>query len=357
MITDERDLARSLRTMDSPPGLSLDPDQVLDHAHRTRRHRAQKRVLGAGSVAAVAATALWASGSTLGPLSLVPAAPWTDGCQGFSTGPSGTSLHLEHTSYAELTLPESTPGTAVVAFDSCAGEEGRFGYATRAADGQLGRVESSMEASAATLQSLREGATLMPQEQITTQGAVLYGVVASDAADLHLLSSAGALEVQREPLAGTGLDAYLSPEFTDPEQDTLGMTWQDGTAVNVEWLQVLDSANFEEPAGTTEPLIAQGRDGLWRIWFGQEQANLEGDLGSWLSTEFQEGEGREVVAYLPDGATLEVTEPGGADSAQIRYANPQVSDGRFAWVSAPAGAVVAWVGSDGTREVLEPGDN
>src|SRR5699024_4187543 len=96
MITDERDLATSLRTVDTPPSLTLDPDQVLGRAHRTdRRHRAGRGALATGSVAAVAATALCATGTAVGPIAVLPAAPWTDGCQGIVEGATGASINLD----------------------------------------------------------------------------------------------------------------------------------------------------------------------------------------------------------------------------------------------------------------------
>ncbi|MCK0112684.1 hypothetical protein MWU75_11085 [Ornithinimicrobium sp. F0845] len=354
MITDERDLARSLRTAETPPGLTLDPEQVIGRAHRAdRRHRAGRGALATGSVAAAAAAALWATGTNVGPMAVLPAAPWTDGCAGIVDGSAGTSINLDQVSYAELPLPGEAAGFAVVAFDACGGSAGRVAYATRGADGLLGEVESWGEPSESTVRAWRDGQAVMPQPVRSGNGEVLFGVVASGATDLQVLSDAGAVDVERETLPDTGLDAYLSQEFTDPEHETIGMTWQDEAGVRVTWLQVLDTATFDAaPTEDTVPLVAQGRDGIWRLWFGDEQANLEDALGSWTAVEFLEGEGREVVAYLPVGAEVDVTMAGGAAVDAVRYAEPGGADGRFAWVSAPSGSEVTWVGADGAREVL-----
>lgn len=357
MITDERDLATSLRTVDTPPSLTLDPDQVLGRAHRTdRRHRAGRGALATGSVAAVAATALWATGTAVGPIAVLPAAPWTDGCQGIVEGATGASINLDQVSYAELPVSGASSRTAVVAFDACEGEGGRLAYAALGADGRVGEVAAWTEPDAETLQLLRNAQTLTPGTAPTQDGQVLFGLVATNATEVRVLGSSGAIDVQRETLPDTGLDAYVSDAYTDVETETLGMTWQDELGgVTVIWHQVLDVADFDATGGVTEPLVAQSRDGIWRIWFGDEQANMEGELGQWLSVEFLKGEGREVVTYLPEGAEVEVTAQGGGEaaSAEIRYAEPEVAEGRFAWISAPNGSKITWVGSDGTQEVLE----
>ncbi|WP_109474675.1 hypothetical protein [Ornithinimicrobium cavernae] len=357
MITDEHDLARSLHAVQSPPGLRLDPDDVLGAVHRAdRRRRARTGALTTGSLAAVTVAALWATGSTVGPIGILPAAPWAQACSGIVDGPDGTRIELDRVSYAELPLSGSATGSSVVvAVDRCGGDGARVAYATRDAQGRLGEVEGWNEPGEETLEALREGRTVTPQPNRTPEGEVLIGVIASGATEVQVLSVAGPVDVQRQPLPDTGLDAYVSTEFSDPETETLGMTWRSRAGVEVVWLQVLDTADFDAPGTATEPLIAQDRNGLWRIWFGDEQGVLEGLLGTWLGVEFVEGEGRQVVAYLPSADhRIEVTTPDGGEAvgAEIRYAEPSVAAGRFAWVSAPSGSEISWVDGEGTREEL-----
>lgn len=362
MITDERDLARSLHAVESPPGLRLDPEEVMGSVHRAdRRRRARKGAVTTGSVAVVAVGALWAAGLNPGPMGVLPAAPWASDCGGIVDGLGGTRIDLDRVAYAELPLSGSAAGTtAVVAFDACGGESGgRLAYATRGPDGGL-EVGGHGEPGADTLQLLREGRTVTPQVQSTPEGEVLFGLVDADAPVLRVLSAGEPVEVNRQPLPGTGLDAYVTTEFTDPEQQTLGMAWGDESATwGVIWTQVLEVADFEDYGGATPPpLVAQSRDGVWHIWLGDEQANMEGDLGSWLAVEFDGSEDREIVGYLPSADhTVEVEAPDGgeAEGAEIRYAEvlgQTEIQGRFAWVTAPADAHVYWVDPDGSREEI-----
>lgn len=363
MITDERDLGRSLHAVESPPGLRLDPDEVVGSVRRADRgRRARRGALATGSVAVVAVGALWAAGLNPGPMGVLPAAPWASDCGGIVDGPGGTRIDLERVSYAEFPLSGSAAGTtAVVAFDACGGESGgRVAYATRGTDGGL-EVGGWGEPGADTLQFLREGRTVQPQPEPTPDGEVLFGVVDADATVLRVLSAGAPVEVTRQPLPGTGLDAYVTTEFTDAEQQTLGMAWGDDSGTwGVVWTQVLEVvADFEDGAGMAGPFVAQGRDGAWHIWLGEEQANLEGDLGSWLAVEFAGAQGREVVGYLPStDHTFEVEAPDGgeAEGVEIRYAEVlEQSDvqGRFAWVTAPADAEIYWVDADGSREQIQ----
>ncbi|QDO89438.1 hypothetical protein FNH13_14780 [Ornithinimicrobium ciconiae] len=357
MITDEDDLARSLRTVESPLALRLNADDVLSTVHRThRRRQIRMGTLTTVSVAAVAAATLWATGSTAGPIAVLPAAPWTQACEGIISGPDGTRINLDQVSSTELPLSGSATGTtAVIALDPCRGEAAQVTYVTRGADGELSTIGKSVEVDAETLQVLREGRSVRPNTARTPAGEVLFGVVATEATHVRVLTAVGTDDVQRQTLPDTKLDAYVSPEFSDPGMETVGMSWRNGDGENVVWLQVLDTADFDAASEETEPLIAQGRDGIWRIWFGDEQANMQGDLGSWLSVEFVKDEDRQVVAYLPStDHDVEVTTPDGDPvvGAEIRYAEPHEADGRFAWISAPSGSEITWVDTDGAREPM-----
>lgn len=367
MITDERDLAGALRTAYSPPGLTLDPEEVLGRVRRAdRRRRTGRAALATGSVAAVTVAALWAAGTAPGPLAVLPAAPWTESCRGIVEDPSGTSIDLDQVSYAEVPLPGAPSTTAVVAFDQCRDGGAKVAYATRDADGRLGDAQSWSMPDAESVRTLRDGLALVPQVVASGDGELLYGVVGTDATDLQVLTNSGSDAVERVPIPGTGLDAYVSPEFDDPELDTLGMAWRGDGGLHVTWLQVLDAVSTGGAAPAPEALIAQGRDGIWRIWQGFAQHTVHAQplatgggvlFGAWSLAQGSDdgGLGRELLAYLPAGADIEVStaEGGDAGGAEIHYGEPEHEDWRIAWVTAPSGSVITWVAPDGERRVLE----
>lgn len=295
-------LARSFYAVDDPAGLAVDTHEVLRRGRRARR----RHTLGMGvvSVAPVLLVAggLWATGALPQSVQTVlPAGPWACGPASYPS-----SIGTDMTS-ANLDLPAGGPQLVVAVFSCDPGGTGWL-LAGQHTEGSTGPVDvrSSMDSSS-------EDAITGPLIVRTTDGAeVLVGTVSRTARDLQVIGRPDAV-ILREPMAGTGMDAFAVAGVTPSDQ--VGLAWREENPeqLHTKWSQALSRTVYgvDQDFETARLWVAQDRAEQWWV-LGSE---VMGPFGNepW-ATVAAGPRGRDVLltaALLPsdaDNVTLDAGE-------------------------------------------------